>query len=426
MHVRKRVSTLAAAPDIEALGRGVALMKERSRVDAMDPLGWVYQSRMHGHPEGRPRSDGEPTDWSECQHGSWFFLPWHRMYLLQFERIIGALTETPDFALPYWDYPDTGSLVIPPAFLDPQGGLFDDTRTLRAIPPTRETWRDQSTFVAFAGGRRTDPIHRGEVPGAIELNPHNPVHGNVGGDMAQFQSPLDALFWIHHCNIDRLWEVWLAQPGRANPDEESWTETTFEFPDPDPPGRKTWKVAEVATSGAAGYEYDTVPAKKHADALRPMVEAMPDRPRRDDALELLGASEGAGSVNDTVELQPERRPARDRSFAVREDEIATPPALFLRLENLGVTEGDASDMWNIYVRAGAAGKRHHVATIAPFGLAGLTASGGRQEFTVDISYLSEELLDPEAGPIKVSFEKAHEDVVGEPFWDRMGLYTTSE
>jgi len=23
--------------------------------------------------------------WSECQHGSWYFLPWHRGYLIAFE-----------------------------------------------------------------------------------------------------------------------------------------------------------------------------------------------------------------------------------------------------------------------------------------------------------------------------------------------------
>jgi hypothetical protein len=26
--------------------------------------------------------------WSECQHGSWYFLPWHRGYLIAFEAVV--------------------------------------------------------------------------------------------------------------------------------------------------------------------------------------------------------------------------------------------------------------------------------------------------------------------------------------------------
>ena len=43
-----------------------------------------------------------------CQHQGWFFLPWHRMYLYFFERIVrAAVVEAggpADFALPYWNY----------------------------------------------------------------------------------------------------------------------------------------------------------------------------------------------------------------------------------------------------------------------------------------------------------------------------------
>ena len=30
--------------------------------------------------------------------------------------------------------------------------------------------------------------------------------------MATFMSPLDPIFWLHHANIDRLWEVWRGLP----------------------------------------------------------------------------------------------------------------------------------------------------------------------------------------------------------------------
>ena len=52
--------------------------------------------------------------WNQCQHGSWYFLPWHRGYLLAFEANIRAavvqLGGPDDWALPYWNYFKPGSV----------------------------------------------------------------------------------------------------------------------------------------------------------------------------------------------------------------------------------------------------------------------------------------------------------------------------
>lgn len=54
--------------------------------------------------------------------------------------------------------------------------------------------------------------------GILEARPHNSVHRCVGsrdcnfvetrGFMASMLSPVDPIFFLHHGNIDRLWEVW--------------------------------------------------------------------------------------------------------------------------------------------------------------------------------------------------------------------------
>ena len=43
----------------------------------------------------------------------------------------------------------------------------------------------------------------------------------------------DPIFWLHHCNIHRLWEKWLAQGGgRVNPiGDPTWMNTNFTFAD---------------------------------------------------------------------------------------------------------------------------------------------------------------------------------------------------
>jgi hypothetical protein len=153
--------------------------------------------------------------------------------------------------------------------------------------------------------------------------------------------------------------------------------------------------------------------------------------RRDDQLELLAASEGAGSVSERVvlpnpreELSRVRRNLQaDVAFSGEGRAPVVPRSLYLRLENVGIASGDASSMWNVYLRVGA-GERHVVGTIAPFGLAGLTRSGGRQTLTFDISQIAGEFLADEAAETEVTFEPMYEGTEHRPFWDRVGLYTT--
>jgi tyrosinase len=58
--------------------RAIAAMRER---EPDDPTGWSYQAALHG----TYRRPADPL-WNGCQHGSWFFLPWHRIYIWYFER----------------------------------------------------------------------------------------------------------------------------------------------------------------------------------------------------------------------------------------------------------------------------------------------------------------------------------------------------
>lgn len=96
---------------------------EMQRRPIADPTSWRFQAAIHEYVRQRD-PDAQPSDrlpssgdqkrfWNQCQHGTWFFLPWHRLYLSYFEQIVAAtviaLGGPNDWALPYWNYSDAGN-----------------------------------------------------------------------------------------------------------------------------------------------------------------------------------------------------------------------------------------------------------------------------------------------------------------------------
>jgi tyrosinase len=68
--------------------------------------------------------------------------------------------------------------------------------------------------------------------GIVEQLPHNPIHvfvGGVGGYLSDnCMSSRDPIFWIHHAQVDRIWESWLNGGGKNNKDIK-WLNQSFEF-----------------------------------------------------------------------------------------------------------------------------------------------------------------------------------------------------
>jgi len=80
----------------------------------------------------------------------------------------------------------------------------------------------------------------------LEAMPHNNVHNYVGGvgpwdpgpygNMTNFLSPVDPLFFLHHANMDRLWDVWTRKQQRQGypilppePDRTTLSQEQFLF-----------------------------------------------------------------------------------------------------------------------------------------------------------------------------------------------------
>ncbi len=209
---------------LQSLRRGIAEMKRRSFANPSDPTGWFFQAAIHAGQVG--------PQVQRCQHGNRFFLSWHRMYLYYFERILRAASGDGSLTLPYWDYSIPGRASLPPATRIPanegQNPLYWPNRNLfynrgGALP---------QNIIEVEGTLRTTNFD-GSIGfnNTLESQPHNGVHGMIGGSMGLVaDAGQDPIFWLHHCNIDRQWNRWLSRGGpRRNPVDLDYLSQQFNF-----------------------------------------------------------------------------------------------------------------------------------------------------------------------------------------------------
>src|SRR3954454_24325875 len=75
----------ASTPAIKSYIAGIKAMQALPSTDGRN---WIYWASIHGNAN---IPSPAPTAWATCQHGSYFFLSWHRMYLYWLERILRKL-----------------------------------------------------------------------------------------------------------------------------------------------------------------------------------------------------------------------------------------------------------------------------------------------------------------------------------------------
>jgi tyrosinase len=163
--------------------------------DATSPNSWQYWANVHAN---------------YCPHRQPYFLAWHRGYIYYFEKQLRLVSGDNALALPYWDW--YTSPTIPAEFTDPASGnplycprLNNNVYSALDLSPFA------STTVNFQRGTTNSFEEK------FELAPHNPVHNILGNTMATMQSPRDPIFYLHHCNVDRLWHAWALPDGRTMP-----------------------------------------------------------------------------------------------------------------------------------------------------------------------------------------------------------------
>jgi tyrosinase len=224
---------------------------------------WHFVAMNTPTPDDTPNPRGR-----NAAHRGSVFLPWHRFLLLLFEGHLQRILKDPTFGLPYWDWATDGDLdpadqpsaalwtdtgiggdgsvsTGPFAFAtnDPSSfrlHFYQDLRTGRfvydqagrallrqlgsadSLPRTADVGDALQSQTSYDSGDwdSASPGFRNVVEGWSYSPPttgsglHNRVHVWIGGDMGPGTSPNDPVFYLNHCNVDRIWESWMTTHGR--------------------------------------------------------------------------------------------------------------------------------------------------------------------------------------------------------------------
>lgn len=218
-----------------------ALLKAIRRLDNGFPNS-VYRNTfvlMHILASGRDKMN----PWPDQAHKGSGFPPWHRAFGLQFERELQKID--PSVALPYWRM-DVASSAFVPEFLggnrvsdeieedvtfSPANPLFGWGATLRnpttiqllkrngkdhsKLPMTQQTGTSEARPFQKEEDILSESTYR-EFRASFEPNPHNVGHVWLGGRWSHgcMFPAADPVFWMFHCELDRLWAKWQWRHGR--------------------------------------------------------------------------------------------------------------------------------------------------------------------------------------------------------------------
>jgi len=255
--VRRDIAGLSASdPIIVSYRNAITAMQA---LPASNPLSWTYQAAIHG-----TTAAGSNTAWNTCEHHTLAFWPWHRMYLHFFERIIRKMSGDAGWALPYWNYSAVGQRKVPAMFRDSSSVLYAS----RKAAMNNGTGSLPSTSVDTSAGMSETDYADGSD--GLESTPHDDVHVGVGGLMGHVDTAAqDPLFYIHHANIDRLWNLWLAQGGRSDPlNDTAWKNTPYTFFDENGTQVTMTACQVLRASAQLGYTYEGEPAQVSQNCIR--------------------------------------------------------------------------------------------------------------------------------------------------------------
>ena len=281
MTIRKNVNSLTATERQNFVNAVLVLKNKGATGNLYDQFVTTHHTIMMG-------DFGQST--TLYAHRCASFLPWHRQFLLLFEQSLQAIDAS--VSLPYWNWAVDNSKTSAVWGNDLMGGdgTGQDNQVLTGpfaystgnwpisvgdtVPYLRRALGQGSPFLpSSANGKQAlnsaaydvAPYNnvvrsgfRGTLEGWAGPGNHNQVHTWVGGQMVLTHSPNDPVFWLHHCNIDRLWAQWQASHPTQSYLPDTATTGIVSLHD----AMKPWDTNPVVTPAdmldhTSWYQYDT-------------------------------------------------------------------------------------------------------------------------------------------------------------------------
>ena len=216
VRVRKNANTMAA-PERDRFLSAFAALNGAGQ--------GIFSQFRDTHVDGR--ADEQAHGGSDGGIG---FLPWHRAFMLDLERELQAIDAT--VTLPYWRFDKAAPKLITRQFL----GVPTANGTVAfSLGHPLNNWSTDGQVGVFRGpGVTPNNIPQPDIPGFVVLTeaqtlalsqgsaarfakfarmqgtPHGAAHmANWSGPITSIPTATrDPLFFLLHCNIDRLWAKW--------------------------------------------------------------------------------------------------------------------------------------------------------------------------------------------------------------------------
>ena len=201
----------------------------------------IYDSFVFWHHQSMMLMTPPNQNDRNAAHSGPAFLPWHRYFLITLEGLLRRALNDNEFRIPYWDWTTDAELSDPatsPIWSNTNLGQFAlsdwrvrlemSLRTGDLRPANRSLQRELGNagrlptrtgvrmIIRDQAAYDTSPFSSSSPGGIRNLvegwvgneRIHNSVHVWIGGDMARSSSPNDPVFFLHHCNVDRIWAAW--------------------------------------------------------------------------------------------------------------------------------------------------------------------------------------------------------------------------
>lgn len=230
-------STTRIRKEIRALDEGeIKLLKKAflgiMNLPATEAYSYFALAGIHGFP-AKEGNWHKVCNYSYCEHNAPKYHLWHRAYLYNFENALRSIDGCQNVTLPYWDFENTESFpaILTEAPFDNYTLPFELSEKYQKGYETKTNKVDNQTILdrykTHVAPRvvkaRTEKTWDGFRKYVIEAHDYGHVSFGFnaeGSSSAPFDdgkdstmkdsrvASFDPIFWIFHCNWDRLWWEW--------------------------------------------------------------------------------------------------------------------------------------------------------------------------------------------------------------------------